>query len=122
MVRDFNGRATLEQAEEALRLVQRLDPPGVGARDLRECLLLQLTPEIPCHDVLHTLISQHFDDLEHNRLPAIEKKTGIPIEKIKEALEHLRRLNLRPGAAFESDNSHYVDSRPDRRAQRARWL
>ena len=94
-------RATLEQAEEALRLVQRLDPPGVGARDLRECLLLQLTPEIPCHDVLQILISQHFDDLEHNRLPAIEKKTGISLEKIKEALEHLRRLNLRPGAAFE---------------------
>ena len=105
VVRDFNGRATMAQAEEALRLVQRLDPAGVGARDLRECLLLQLTPETPCHDVLHTLISQHFDDLGHNRLPAIEKKTGISIEKIKEALEHLRRLNLRPGAGFESDNS-----------------
>ena len=108
MVRDFNGRATMEQAEEALELVQRLDPPGVGARDLRECLLLQLTPEMPCHDVLQTLISQHLDDLEHNRLPAIEKKTGIPLEKIKEALEHLRRLNFRPGASFEIDNSHYV--------------
>ena len=40
VVRDFNGRATMEEAEEALRLVQRLDPPGVGARDLRECLLV----------------------------------------------------------------------------------
>ncbi len=106
--RDFNGRTNVEQVEEALRLVQRLDPPGVGARDLRECLLLQLTPETPCHDVLQILISQHFDDLEHNRLPAIEKKTGIPIEKIKEALEHLRRLNLRPGASFESDNAQHV--------------
>jgi RNA polymerase sigma-54 factor len=108
VVRDFNGRATPLQAEEALRLVQRLDPPGVGARDLRECLLLQLSPEIPCHDVLHTLISQYFDDLEHNRLPAIEKKTGIPIEKIKEAIEQLRRLNFRPGASFTSDNAQYV--------------
>ncbi len=108
VVRDFNGRATQEQAEEALKLVQRLDPAGVGARDLRECLLLQLTPETPCHDVLQVLISQHFDDLGHNRLPAIEKKTGISIEKIKEALEHLRRLSLRPGAGFDSDNSHYV--------------
>ena len=83
MLRDFNGRATLEQAEAALKLVQRLDPPGVGARDLRECLLLQLNPEIPGHDILQILISQHFDDLEHNRLPMIEKKTGIPLEKIK---------------------------------------
>jgi len=108
VVRDFNGRATWEQVEEALRTVQRLDPPGVGARDLRECLLLQLTPEVPCHDVLQILISQHFADLEHNRLPAIEKKTGISLEKIKECLEHLRRLNLRPGASFDLDNSHYV--------------
>jgi RNA polymerase sigma-54 factor len=108
VVRDLNGAATLEQAEEALRLVQRLDPPGVGARDLRECLLLQLTPDTPCHDVLYTLISQHLDDLEHNRLPAIEKKTAIPLEKIKEAIEQLRRLNFRPGASFVTDNSHYV--------------
>src|SRR4051812_23888564 len=104
VMRGVERPTTLDQAEEALRLVQRLDPPGIGARDLRECLLLQLTPEIPCHDVLYTLISQHLDDLEHNRLPAIEKKTGIPLEKIKEALEHLSRLNLRPGASTASDN------------------
>ena len=108
VVRDLNGSATMEQAEEALQFVQRLDPPGVGARDLRECLLLQLTPDMPCYDVLFTLISEHLDDLEHNRLPAIEKKTAIPLEKIKEAIEHLRRLNFRPGASFVTDNSHYV--------------
>ena len=108
IVRDLDGSASVEQAEEALRLVQRLDPPGVGARDLRECLLLQLTPDTPCHDVLYTLISEHLNDLEHNRLPAIEKKTGIPIEKIKEAIDQLRRLNFRPGASFVTDNSHYV--------------
>ncbi len=108
VVREFNGRATAEQAAEALGLVQRLDPPGVGARDLRECLLLQLNPEIPGHDVLQILISQHFDDLEHNRLPLIEKKTGIPLETIKESLEHLRRLNLRPSAAFQVEDPHYV--------------
>ena len=98
VVRDFNGAVAMEDAEEALHLVQRLDPPGVGARDLRECLLLQLTPDMPCYEILYTLISQHLDDLEHNRLPAIEKKTGISIEKIKDAIEHLRRLNFRPGA------------------------
>ena len=108
VVREFNGRATAEQAAEALGFVQRLDPPGVGARDLRECLLLQLNPEIPGHDVLQILISQHFDDLEHNRLPLIEKKTGIPIETIKESLEHLRRLNLRPSAGFQVEEPHYV--------------
>jgi RNA polymerase sigma-54 factor len=109
VIRDSGGEATPEEAEEALRLVQKLDPPGVGARDLRECLLLQLTPETPSHDVLRTLIGHHLDDLQHNRLPAIEKKTGFPIETIKEALEHLRRLNPKPGASFAADSgTQYV--------------
>src|SRR4051794_31052418 len=77
VIRDFGGDATPAQAEEALSLVQRLDPPGVGARNLRECLLLQLTPDVPCRDTLYVLIANHLDDIQQNRLPAIEKKTGI---------------------------------------------
>ena len=94
----------------------------MGARDLRECLLLQLTPDTPCYDVLYTLISQHLDDLEHNRLPAIEKKTAIPLEKIKEAIEQLRRLNFRPGASFVTDKLALCCPRLECRAQRSRWL
>jgi RNA polymerase sigma-54 factor len=107
-VRDFGGEATMQEAEEALSLVQKLDPPGVGARDLRECLLLQLTPDTPSRDVLHTLIAHHLDDLQQNRLPTIEKKTGIKIEDIKEAIEHLRRLNPKPGARFAPESAQYV--------------
>jgi RNA polymerase sigma-54 factor len=99
---------TIEQAEEALALVQKLDPPGVGARNLRECLLLQLTPDVPMRDVLQVLISNHLDDLQQNRLPVIEKKTGLPMEVIKEAIEHLRRLNPRPGASFATESAQYV--------------
>ena len=108
VVRDFGGDVTLAQAEEALALVQKLDPPGVGARNLRECLLLQLTPDIPSREILHVLISNHLDDLQQNRLPAIEKKTGIPIDEIKEAIEHLRRLNPKPGARFIPESTQYV--------------
>jgi RNA polymerase sigma-54 factor len=109
VVRDFGGQAAPEEAEEALRLVQKLDPPGIAARDLRECLLLQLTPESPSYEILRTLISHHLDDLQHNRLPAIEKKTGYSLETIKEAIEHLRRLNPKPGASFAADSgTQYV--------------
>ncbi|MEZ6071464.1 MAG: RNA polymerase factor sigma-54 [Pirellulales bacterium] len=87
-------------AEEALSLVQKLDPPGVGARNLRECLLLQLAPGTPMHDELYTLIDQHLEDLEHNRLPLISRKTGYSIEHIQEALEQLRKLNPKPGAMY----------------------
>jgi RNA polymerase sigma-54 factor len=63
---------------------------------------------MPYRAELETLISNHLDDLEQNRLPTIEKKTGIPIETIKEALEQLRRLDPRPGARYASDRSAYV--------------
>ncbi len=90
----------LALARKALALVQKLDPPGVGARDLRECLLLQLTPGMPCFEQLQTLISSHLADLEHNRLPLIVKKTGYSIEMINEAIKELRKLNPKPAAGF----------------------
>lgn len=108
MLRDYGGDATMAQAEEALRLIQKLEPLGVGARNLRECLLLQLNQDIPSREILQVLISNHLDDLQQNRLPAIEKKTGIPIDDIKEAMEHLRRLNPRPGARFAPESTQYV--------------
>ncbi len=76
LVRDYGGDVTLAQAEEALSLVQKLDPPGVGARNLRECLLLQLTPDVPCRDTLHVLISNHLDDIQQNRLPRSRSGPG----------------------------------------------
>ena len=90
----------LALAEEALALVQKLDPPGVGARDLRECLLLQLKPGMPFHEQLQTLISSHLEDLEHNRLPVISRRTGYSIELIQTVLDELRKLNPKPGAEF----------------------
>ncbi len=89
-------------ARRALELVQRLDPPGVGGRDLRECLLLQLAPGMPYYEELVRLISDHLEDLEHNRLPAISKKTGYAIETIQAALVELRKLNPKPGAEFHN--------------------
>jgi len=92
--------ADLAAARKALAVVQRLDPPGVGARDLRECLLLQLTPGMPCYEQLQTLISSHLEDLEHNRLPVISRRTGYSIELIHQTLAELRKLNPKPGARF----------------------
>jgi len=94
------GEEETALAEQALALVQRLDPPGVAARDPRECLLLQLTPGMPFYEELHTLISDHLEDLEHNRLPIIARRTGYSIELIRQTLDELRKLSLRPGSEF----------------------
>ena len=94
------GPEQLALAGEALAMVQRLDPPGVAARDLRECLLLQLKPGMPCYEQLQTLIGSHLEDIEHNRLPVIERRTGFAIPLIQQTLVELRKLNPKPGANF----------------------
>lgn len=104
-----NGSALmLEQLEAALSVIQKLDPPGVGARDLKECLLLQLTPETPHREVVRTLILNHLEDIEHNRLPVIQRKTGYDLQTIKEAIEVLKHLNPHPGSQFTANNIPYV--------------
>ncbi|HEX5445489.1 MAG TPA: RNA polymerase factor sigma-54 [Pirellulales bacterium] len=95
-----SGPEDLETAKRALAVLQKLDPPGVGAHDLRECLLLQLMPGMHCYEQLRTLISSHLEDLEHNRLPVIERRTGYSMELIQETLAELRKLNPKPGSIF----------------------
>jgi RNA polymerase sigma-54 factor len=90
----------LQKAEEALTLVQSLDPPGIAARDLRECLLAQLDTDMLFYEEMHALITGHLEDLRDNRLPLIQKTTGFSIEAIQEAWEELRKLNPKPGAQF----------------------
>ncbi len=80
--------------------MQNLDPPGIAARDLRECLLLQLVPDMPYYEELKTLITSHLEDLRDNRLPQIERKTGYTIERIQKAWDHLRKLNPKPASQF----------------------
>jgi RNA polymerase sigma-54 factor len=93
----------LELAEEALAHIQQLDPAGVGARDLCECLLLQLSPTIVNLKNVRTLILNHLEDLQHNRMPQIEKATGLSIDEINEAWDELRKLDPRPASRFADD-------------------
>ncbi len=108
LARNYEEPVTVEQVEEALLMVQKLDPLGVGARNLSECLLLQVTPEMVFRDVLRALIQNHLEDIQHNRLPQIQRRTGFDLNTIKEAIEALKHLNPRPGARFTSDNIPYV--------------
>jgi len=89
-------------AQQALTVVQRLDPPGVAARDLRECLLLQLTPGMPLFEQLQSLITFYLEDIEYNRLPVISRRTGFSIELIQQTLTELRKLNPKPGADYNN--------------------
>jgi RNA polymerase sigma-54 factor len=86
--------------EKALAVVQGMEPAGVAARDLKECLLLQIRPEMPGARQLRRLVSDHLEDLAGNRLPLIEKKTGFSIAEIERLRERLHSLHPKPGAMF----------------------
>jgi len=109
----------LVQLQKALAIVQSMDPAGVGARDLRECLLLQIHPEMPHAAQLRRLVAEHLEDLAANRLPLIERKTRLSIEEIERLREQLHDLRPKPGAAFTSPivppvkPDVYVDQVPD---------
>jgi RNA polymerase sigma-54 factor len=108
IAKSYDRPVTIAQVEEVLRMVQKLEPPGVGARDKKECLLLQLTPETPHRVVLRVLISNHLEDIAHNRLPIIQRRTGFELATIKEAIEALKHLTPWPGAQFTHENIPYV--------------
>lgn len=108
LAQGYESPVSIAEIEEALRTIQKLDPPGVGARNLSECLLLQLSPETPHADLVRVLIQNHLEDIRLNRLPVIQRRTGVELAVIKEAIEALRHLNPRPGARFTSENIPYV--------------
>ncbi len=103
-----------EAIEAALEPLQRwLEPAGIGARDLRECLLLQidaLEEEDPQRDfaVARRLIEHHLADIEANRLPKICEQTGLSMEELKAGLESLRGLNPRPGRRLVSESAAVI--------------
>ena len=106
-------RPTSEHLEHALKAVQLLlDPPGVAARDTRECLLLQadaLAAEARTESdradwaLVRRLIAEHLDDLAQNRLPRIAERTGLSLDQLKHALERMRLLQLAPARALVTE-------------------
>lgn len=97
----YEHQLTNEQADEVLKMIQHLDPPGVGARDHREMLLLQVDDHMPFHDVVEVLIRDHLEDVAFNRLPLIQKATGYSLDLIKVGIEQIQTLNPYPGRGFE---------------------
>jgi RNA polymerase sigma-54 factor len=95
----------LAELQAALKLVQTLEPNGVGARTLQECLLIQLDAIADDEDLSEehdlalerSLITDYLKDLEMNRYPQISKKLGVPIDAIQRAVRRMRRLNPYPG-------------------------
>jgi RNA polymerase sigma-54 factor len=92
-----------EIIEQARQAVMRLDPIGCGARDVKECLLVQLDVRGESERLASRLISDHFADLQQHRLPHLSKQIGIDVETLLEELHFIRTLDPYPGRRYSSD-------------------
>ncbi|HEX9972384.1 MAG TPA: RNA polymerase factor sigma-54 [bacterium] len=91
-----------EEAEKVLKIIQRFDPIGIGARDLQECLLIQLCESAEPDQLAIMVIKDHFDDFKNKRFEKIAKKLDISIEEFKEILNLITRLNPKPGEGYQN--------------------
>lgn len=91
-----------------LDIVQQLDPPGIGARNISECLILQLERRGISNNIVENIIMNDLELIGRNKLKDIAKKYKISIEKCKEAIEVIRHLDPKPGRACSNDKCVYV--------------
>ena len=97
-----------EKTAEVLKVIQTFDPPGVGARDLRECLLLQLERAGRQESLEYRIVRDFMDALGKRRIPEIARGTGCNVEEAQEAMGRIGRLEPRPGRAFLPDVNQYI--------------
>ena len=106
-VAEATGRS-LEDAERVLKVLQGLEPVGVGARDLRECLLIQLEARKDTESLAWKLIHDQFDNLVNRRFPEIARQLKCTVEEVQVAADVIATLNPKPGLEVSSEDPKYV--------------
>ena len=105
---ELRGRYTMADVERVLRMVQGLEPKGVGARDLQECLPLQLDEEDPDHDLKARIIRDYFLDVNKNKLPKVAREMDLTVQDVKKLVDEIGKLDPRPGAKLGGDRNAYI--------------
>ena len=98
----------VEDVERVLRVIQALEPAGVGARNLRECLLLQLEAKGLQDTLSFKIIHDHFDHLVNRRFPEIARQLKVGVEEVQQAADVIATLHPRPGLQVSSEDPRYV--------------
>jgi RNA polymerase sigma-54 factor len=101
-------KAPVEKVEHILKKVQEMDPPGVGARNLQECLLLQTKHLGKDAVLIKEIITHYLHDLERHNYVHIAKKLKQPADHIRQLAQLIHQLEPKPGRPFSEDNTHYI--------------
>ncbi len=106
-----SGEHSLEDVQKALEIVQHFDPPGVAARDLRECLLLQLEVLGEEEDNSHAVevVRDHLHKLQNKQFKEIAKALNKPLEAVMEAVEIIKHLDPRPGQKYNRTQPRLIE-------------
>jgi len=96
------------EVEEMLATIQTFDPPGIGARDLRESIMIQLARKGMSDSLPAALVDEHFDDLINHRWAEIAKARGITPLEVQDAADEIAKLDPKPGLRHSSDPERYV--------------
>jgi RNA polymerase sigma-54 factor len=106
----YNLSVTVEEVEEMLELVQRFEPAGIGARDLRECLLLQLERKRPSVEIDYakTIMQKYFDEFTKKHFTKLRSRLGISEEMLKEVYMQITKLNPKPGESQSVTKHEYI--------------
>ncbi len=99
---------TMQEAEEMLAVIQRLDPSGTGARDLRECLLIQLVELADTSSLTYRLVAEAFPDLIAHRWNDLAKRFGVEPGAVQTAADQLSRLDPKPGLKYSQQSDGYI--------------
>ena len=99
---------TPAEAEAMLRIMQQLDPPGIVARNLRECLLLQLENQKGTETLVYRLVKDAFDDLIAHRWSDLGKRFGLAPDEVQKAADELARLDPKPGLQHSAGDDAYI--------------
>lgn len=109
-----NIRTTEEELEEILRVIQEQDPPGIGARSLQECLLLQIerkaeVKNTPILKLAKEIVEDHFDEFSKKHYSALVKKLDVEEDYLKEAIEFITKLNPKPASSgLDTVKAEYI--------------
>ena len=99
---------TMADAEQMLGIIQKLDPPGVGARDLRECLLLQLDARGETQTLAYRLVREAFDDLKAHRWSDLGKRFALDAAGVQKVADELAKLDPKPGLQHSAASEAYI--------------
>jgi RNA polymerase sigma-54 factor len=99
---------SISEVEKVLEIIRTFDPPGVAARDLRECLMLQLESAGLEDSIEYIIVRDHLDKLEKRKYDLIAKSEKVPVERVYKAVKAIQKLEPRPGRQFFDEATRYV--------------